>query len=152
MQNRLYRSNTDKMIGGVCGGLGQYFRIDTTIVRIFFVILTVAGGFGPLIYLILWIVLPPEGHIHPVGEGDQFTKEEFKERASMMRDDLVGAVSAPNQNVVRFVGIGLVLGGILLVIRQFNPIWLSWLNDGVVWAVLIVAAGIALLVRGTRGE
>lgn len=152
MQNRLYRSNTDKMLGGVCAGLGKYLRIDTTIVRIFFVIFTIAGGIGPMVYLILWIVVPPEGHVTELGQGDQFNKEEFKERAGMMRDDFVGAVSSPNQNVVRFIGIGLVLAGILLVLKQFNFTWLNWLNNGVLWAVLIVVAGVALLVRGTRGE
>lgn len=152
MENKLYRSTTDKMLGGVCAGLGKYFRIDTTIVRLFFVVLTVAGGFGPLIYLILWIVLPPEGHVTPLGQGDDFNKAEFKERAGMMRDDFVGAVSAPNKNVTRFVGVGLVLAGIFLVLKQLNFSWLAWLNSGVVWAFLIVLAGVALLVRGARGE
>jgi phage shock protein C len=140
------------MLGGVCAGLGKYFRIDTTIIRIFFVIFTLAGGIGPLVYLILWIVVPPEGHMTELGQGDQFNKEEFKDRAGMMRDDLVGAVSTPNPNVIRFLGIGLVLAGIILVLKQFNFAWLNWLNNGVLWAVLIVIAGVALLVRGTRGD
>jgi phage shock protein PspC (stress-responsive transcriptional regulator) len=143
------------MLGGVCAGLGKYFHIDTTIVRLFFVVLTVAGGFGPLLYLILWIVLPPEGHVTPLGQGEDFNKVEFKERAGMMRDDFVGAVSAPNQNVVRIVGIGLVIGGVFLVMKQLDVTWLNWLdkiNGGVIWAALILLAGVALLVRGTRGE
>jgi phage shock protein PspC (stress-responsive transcriptional regulator) len=155
MQNRLYRSNSNKMLGGVCGGLGNYFHIDPTYIRLFFVILTVAGGFGVPLYLILWVVIPPEGHVTPLGQGDQFNKEEFKDRAGMMRDDFVGAVSAPNKNVVRIVGIGLVVGGAFLVLRQFDISWLNWLdriNGSVVWAVLILLAGVALLVRGTRGE
>lgn len=155
MQNKLYRSNSNKMLGGVCGGLGVYFRIDPTFIRLFFVILTVAGGFGVPLYLILWIVIPPEGHVTPLGQGDQFNKEELKDRAGMMRDDFVGAVSAPNQNVVRIVGIGLIAGGALLVLKQLDLSWLSWMdkiNGNVIWAVLILAAGVALLIRGTRGE
>ena len=61
MNNKLYRSTTDKMLGGVCAGLGNYFSIDRTIVRLFFVVLTLLGGFGPLVYIILWIVIPQEG-------------------------------------------------------------------------------------------
>jgi len=155
MQNKLYRSNRNKMLGGVCGGLGVYFHIDPTLIRLFFVVLTVAGGFGIPLYLILWIVMPPEGHVTPLGQGDQFNKEELRDRAGMMRDDFVGAVSAPNQNVVRLVGIGLVIGGAFLVLRQFNICWLSWMdkiNGSVIWAALILLAGVALLVRGTRGE
>jgi len=56
---RLYRSKKDKKIAGVCGGLGEYFGIDPTILRIIFVILLLPGGFpGFLPYLVMWIVIP----------------------------------------------------------------------------------------------
>ncbi len=57
---RLARSANDKMIAGVCGGLANYFGIDSTIVRLVFV-LAVLSGLSPLIYIILWIVMPEEG-------------------------------------------------------------------------------------------
>lgn len=56
---RLYRSQTDSKIAGVCGGLAKYFSIDPTIVRVVFIILLLPGGLPGLIpYLILWIVVP----------------------------------------------------------------------------------------------
>jgi len=61
MAKKLYRSRKNKVLGGVCGGLGEYFSIDPTIIRVVFVILLLPGGFPGLIpYLILWIVVPPE--------------------------------------------------------------------------------------------
>lgn len=57
---RLYRSRNDRMIAGVCGGLGQYFGIDPTIVRLIFVLAVLAGFAGVLAYLILAIVIPLE--------------------------------------------------------------------------------------------
>lgn len=57
---KLYRSRTDRKLGGVCGGLAQYFNLDATIIRVLFVVLTVLGGAGPLIYLALWIIVPNE--------------------------------------------------------------------------------------------
>jgi phage shock protein C len=57
---KLYRSNHDKMLGGVCGGLGDYLGIDTTLVRLGFVLLTLLAGHGILVYLIMWIVVPLE--------------------------------------------------------------------------------------------
>lgn len=57
---RLYRSRTESMIAGVCGGLAQYFGIDPTIMRLIFLLLFFLGGNGLLIYLILWIVVPLE--------------------------------------------------------------------------------------------
>ncbi len=57
---RLYRSNTDKMIAGICGGLAQYLGVDPTIVRLVFLLLFFVGGSAIPIYLILWIITPQE--------------------------------------------------------------------------------------------
>lgn len=58
MNDKLHRSSSDKMIGGVCGGLGEKFNIDSSLIRLAFVLLFFFGGHGLLIYLILWIVMP----------------------------------------------------------------------------------------------
>ncbi|MFZ4058272.1 MAG: PspC domain-containing protein [Ferruginibacter sp.] len=55
---RLYRNENDKIIGGVCGGLANYFGIDPVVVRIVFVLVALAFGTGLLAYLILWIAVP----------------------------------------------------------------------------------------------
>ncbi len=57
---RLYRSRTERMIGGVCGGLGVYFDMDPTLIRVLFVVLTLAGGPGLIAYLLLLIIVPIE--------------------------------------------------------------------------------------------
>lgn len=58
MARKLYRSRTEKMLGGVCGGLGELLDIDPTIVRLVFVLLALWGGGGLLIYIILWLIAP----------------------------------------------------------------------------------------------
>lgn len=63
MEKKLFRSETDKMVGGVCGGLAQYFNIDSTIVRLIFVLIVVYGGTGLVVYVILWIVMPTQSTI-----------------------------------------------------------------------------------------
>jgi phage shock protein C len=55
---RLTRSSTDKRLGGVCGGLAEYFGVDPLFVRLVFVAAALAGGFGILLYAVLWIALP----------------------------------------------------------------------------------------------
>jgi phage shock protein PspC (stress-responsive transcriptional regulator) len=60
---RLYRSENDKMLGGVCGGVAAYLRIDSSIVRIVFALLTLGFGTGFLVYLILWLVLPQKSMV-----------------------------------------------------------------------------------------
>jgi phage shock protein PspC (stress-responsive transcriptional regulator) len=58
-KRRLYRDNTDKIIGGVCAGLADYLNVDPTIVRLLFAIVAFGGwGFGFLLYIVLWIILP----------------------------------------------------------------------------------------------
>jgi phage shock protein C len=58
MEKRLQRSRTEKMIGGVCGGLADYFTVDPTIVRVLWVLLALLGGAGILLYVILWVIMP----------------------------------------------------------------------------------------------
>ena len=55
---KLYRSRTDRVIWGVCGGLGEYFGVDSILFRIFFLILALGNGFGILLYLILALLIP----------------------------------------------------------------------------------------------
>jgi phage shock protein C len=57
---KLYRSQNDRMIGGVCGGLGKYLHLDATLVRLVFILLFFLGLHGLLIYLIMWVVVPAE--------------------------------------------------------------------------------------------
>lgn len=60
---RLFRSTTNKKLCGVCGGIGEYFNMDPTIVRIIWLIITFAGGAGLLAYLICALIIPEESGI-----------------------------------------------------------------------------------------
>lgn len=55
---RLYRSAKDRILGGVCGGIADYFNIDPTIIRILWILFGMAYGSGLLAYLIAWIIIP----------------------------------------------------------------------------------------------
>jgi phage shock protein PspC (stress-responsive transcriptional regulator) len=57
---KLYRSRNERMIAGVCGGLGEYFNIDPTLIRLLFVFLALAGGPGLVAYIVLLVVVPEE--------------------------------------------------------------------------------------------
>ncbi|MBN8714243.1 MAG: PspC domain-containing protein [Xanthomonadales bacterium] len=54
----LRRSKQDRMLAGICGGIAEYLGWDPTVVRVGWIILTLLGGSGILIYLILWLVMP----------------------------------------------------------------------------------------------
>ncbi len=57
---KLYRSKKDKIIGGVCGGIGEYFKVDSTLIRLLWIFAAFLGGAGLLAYLIAWIIIPEE--------------------------------------------------------------------------------------------
>lgn len=71
MQKRLYRSRTERMIAGICGGLGEYLGIDPTIVRVVWVLISLMAGIGVLLYVILWVVIPLELPTGPGGVPSQ---------------------------------------------------------------------------------
>jgi len=58
MEKRLHRSRNDRKLAGVCGGIAEYYGWDPTLVRVAWIVLTLLGGSGILIYLIMWLVMP----------------------------------------------------------------------------------------------
>jgi phage shock protein C len=60
VNKRIYRSRTDKVLGGICGGIGAYLEIDPVLIRIIAVVLLFTWGTGVLIYIIAWILIPLE--------------------------------------------------------------------------------------------
>lgn len=55
---RLYRSRRERMLAGVCGGLGEYFGMDPTWIRLIFILFFLLGGSTLLLYIIMWIIVP----------------------------------------------------------------------------------------------
>jgi phage shock protein C len=62
---KLYRSRTQRMVAGVCGGLAEYFNIDTTVIRVLFLVLSLFGGSGLVIYVVMWILVPDASKAPP---------------------------------------------------------------------------------------
>ncbi len=145
--NRLTRSRSDVMIGGVCAGLGKYFKIDPTLVRLVFILLTMAGGGGVFIYFILWIVIPHEDMPNMSGA---LNGQEFSNRANQMGKEMQEMVSRPNPRAVQFIGIALVVLGAVYLVQNLNLPFLVWFNDKLLWPILIIVAGGLLLLRAFK--
>jgi phage shock protein PspC (stress-responsive transcriptional regulator)/uncharacterized integral membrane protein len=152
MKTRLYRSSTDRMIAGVCGGLGAYLEIDPILVRLFFVLLTLGGGSGVLIYLVLWIVIPCDEQ----GELASATTiragaEEIAHRARTLGGDVRASVRNGNPQAAFIVGIALMVLGAVFLAQNLQIAWLRWLDFDVLWPLLLIAGGIALIRRRMKG-
>jgi phage shock protein C len=152
MSGRLYRSKTDKLLGGVCGGLGRYLGFDPTVVRLIFLLLIFGTGWGVLLYIALWILVPAEGNIAPAG-GD--VGDQFAERMKGVGEDIREATQRPNPKAGLWFGAGLiVLGAFLMLQRVGEALGIVWLNTVLGWQmilpVLIIVIGVAIIVRGMR--
>ena len=68
---RLYRSGKDRMLGGVCGGLGEHIGVDPTVIRLIWGVVTILSvGIGLLVYLFAWFIVPEEPRDSGPGSGD----------------------------------------------------------------------------------
>jgi phage shock protein C len=152
MNTQLYRSNSDRVIAGVCGGLSHYLRIDVTLVRLFFILLTLGDGIGMLLYFILWLVMPSEDRVAGGDVGDHVRTEagEIASRAQEMGDDVRRAVSSPTPQAGILVGAALIILGSLSLLNNLDLPWLRWFSYDLVWPVLLIAGGIVLLTRERR--
>ncbi len=151
MTQRLYRSRTDAVIGGVCGGLGQYLGLDPVWVRLFFIVLTLANGIGVLIYLLLWIVIPREGNGEFASRDTIRTgTDEIAARAKEMGDDLSTNLPRANRQTGIAIGAALILFGVILFLQNLNLWFLSWLNVETLWPLLLVFGGLILILRQMR--
>lgn len=148
MKTRLHRSRTDQHLAGVCGGLGESLGIDPTWLRLGFVLFTLAGGSGILLYLVLWFILPyPE---QEPGSGDTIRQgaEEIADRARQAADGMRGL----DRHSSQVLGIGLILLGVFFGLRHLDLLW--WLDFGTLWPLLLILAGGFVFVqnRGANGD
>lgn len=142
---KLYRSTTDRMIGGVCGGLGVFLNIDPIFIRLLFILLLFGSEFGFILYLLLWILIPEEGRAYG------FKEESFGDKVKSMGDDIQGAVTQPHPQAGLILGLGLIIVGGLLFVDRLDLTWLDWFDFDVVWPILLIIGGIMLLFR-QQGE
>ena len=66
MEKRLYRSEKNKVIAGVCSGIGEYLGVDPVIVRLIWVVFTFIWGIGLLVYLVAWLIVPLKSELPPL--------------------------------------------------------------------------------------
>jgi len=142
MENvKLYRSLSDRMIGGVCGGLGTFLNIDPVFIRLLFVLLLFGSDFGFILYLLLWIVIPEEGKAYG------FKEESVGERVKSMGNDIQQAVTQPHPQSGLILGIGLIAVGGLMFLDRMDFSWLRWVDIDYIWPILLIVGGVVLLFR-----
>src|SRR5437764_6413743 len=122
----LTRSRDDKVIAGVAAGLAHRFGIDPLIIRIAFVVLTIAGGSGGRLYVVGWLWLPREGSTNTI----------------------VHSATASRGDVSQTFAVALLVLGGLLLLRAVG----LWFDDRIVWPVVLASAGLAVIWRQADDE
>lgn len=135
---KLRRSKKDKMLAGVCGGLGEYFGVDPIIFRILFFLLVAGGGVGVLLYIFLAIVVPEEGRDEQENLGDRARGFASEVKSGMQQSGLW-------QDRRNLVGYLIILLGLFFLFNQLFPH--SWVRWDFVWPVLIIVIGFWILIR-----
>jgi phage shock protein C len=149
MEHRLYRSRANRMVSGVCGGLGEYLGLDPTWIRLAFLAFTLAGGAGILIYILMLIIVPENpnqvaatlvvsdqqpGSESGPGEGGSVVPETERTRNAM----LFGAI--------------IIVAGAFLLLRNLGLGLFEWFDGDFLWPLLLIAGGGLLLWRYLRQE
>jgi phage shock protein PspC (stress-responsive transcriptional regulator) len=152
MKTKLTRSRTDRMVAGICGGLAAYLSIEAVWVRLFFVLITLANGFGVLVYLILWIIMPEAGREDATpSQTIESNIEEVAGKAEEFAKSVGSAVrTGPNRQAGIIVGAGLIVLGMIFLLDTLHIF--TWLSFDRLWPLILIIGGLALLVSRMRGE
>lgn len=137
MKNRLYRSETDKKIAGVCGGIAEYFEIDSTIIRLIWVISIAVYGTGLLVYIIAAIIMPTKGEID--------TKMNMHQDSNEVNEQKNGASDGnfDKEKTRNLFGYVLIIAGAILISKRF--LVLKWLSFKFLFPIVLVILGILIL-------
>ena len=149
MPSRLERSQTNRMVAGVCGGIGEYLQIDATLVRAFFVLMAIAGGIGILLYIVLLLIMPLPGRAAPIGPGGAPGAVGDPSATTSLDPSADPVALAPVDHERRrsAVGIFLVIVGALFLLGNLGAFrFVDWRY---VWPLVIIAFGVLLLVQRT---
>lgn len=148
---RLYRSESDRVIAGVCGGLGEFLRVDPLILRILFVVLAMVNGIGLFVYLVLWVVVPSAG-ARGVQQDEVIRRnvDEIGVRARELGQEARNAFvshragARPEQRAI--VGGAILIGlGLLLLMNNFGLLW--WVSLARLWPLLLIGIGLVVLLN-----
>jgi len=154
MKNKLYRSKKDCVIGGVCGGIAEYFGVDPTLVRLLAILIFFFGGSGVIAYIIGWIIIPqnPNGNTEYNSENKRDIEGKIKKGTDKankkveenLSEERSKGNSEKNRNII--LGIILTIVGLIFMGSTFFP-WITWAVWGAFWPVIIIVVGLVIVIR-----
>lgn len=150
----LTRSRTDRVIAGVCGGLGQYFGVDPVIIRLIFVVITILGGAGVLAYIVMWIIVPEDGQksyaesIKKDIDEKKKDKNGKSETGEKIAQEVREAVSRRKNDGPYLIGAILIMIGLIFLAQNF----FTFINFAKLWPMILVVVGLGILLSSAEGR
>lgn len=139
---KLNRPKTGRLLGGVCVGLADFLDFDPSIIRLIFVIVTLLGGSGVLIYLILWLIIPSEGKPSEISqESLRRGADEMRAKAQSFADE--AKIYSKKTNSRQTVGIILIILGAFFLLQNFTLFRFDFLFK--FWPLLLIVLAIYLI-------
>ena len=157
MPQRLERSNANRVIAGVCGGIAEYLAVDPTLVRVVFVVLAFLGGIGLLAYIVLLILMPLPGRPAPFtstpspsGSSNATAGSEADRAATTAAvapvDPAIHAAEAER----RRMAVGYLLIGLGVVFLLSNAGMFRFVQWQFLWPLVLIGIGVLFLVQRVR--
>jgi phage shock protein C len=146
MYKKLYRSVTDKMLAGVCGGLAEYFAVDPVIVRLVFVLAVIFGaGSGILAYIILWVIVPQRPFFITPFNQEQPKSESTESKDEKKSENVQFDMNAFNNksNTSIYAGAFLIFLGGIFLLDNFVPRF----HFGDFWPLILIGIGLAIIMN-----
>jgi len=147
MAKRLYRSESNRVLGGVCAGLGAFLGIDPVLIRVFFIAWTVLGEFSVFIYFLLWMIIPSD--ISTEADG-VFQMNDLGARFHQMGREIGEISRQPSTELISFTGIGLIAWGVYYLVRRLVPHLNLWAYSQYLWPAMLIIAGVLVIIRTTK--
>jgi len=141
MEKKLYKSSSDKVLAGVCGGIGEYFAVDSVIIRLLWVVFTLMGGAGLIAYIIAAIIIPRDESYNSIEDSYTRTDNVSSGDRAERRDS---RESSRSTSLV--LGAILVMFGAFVLMKDFIP----WIPKDVFLAAVLIGLGIFFLVRKNK--
>ena len=151
---RLYRSRKDRVISGICGGIGEYLNVDPVLVRVVAVLLIFTGGVGIVAYIAGILIIPeqPETEIQS-GKDDEGDRDNREETSPSEAQN--GSRRTPSHSGSLLFGLILVIIGAFFLLRNIPFLnhyywWIRYHLSAFFWPGILIGFGVFLIIRNSR--
>lgn len=151
-KKHLYKSDDQRLVSGVCGGLAEFLGIDPSPIRLLFLLLLFANGLGFIVYVIFAMILPAESVVHEQEDqalfGGAYGVRKDAKNVEIKKESKSSVISMDLFKVSNIVGVLVIASGLVMLMQEIVPWYLITAQARI--PLLAVGLGLAIIVRSKR--